>query len=222
MKISGAILHKENQQQRVAVADWMRMIRKLAIQAVIFDCDGTLVNSAGAHFHSMQDAAEAQGLTMDQRWYNDRRGLSRVALFSEFKKESDGPCDVQRAVEDSIAAFSRHAGKITAIPETVDLLREVRAADLAVAIGTNAEAAIARRSLEAAGLSGEVSVIVSIEDSGEPKPAPTIFLCAARKLEVAPARTLVIEDSPQGIDAACAAGMASFLLVEDASGHFER
>ena len=222
MTISGAVLHTGQQQRHVTVEDWFPVIRQLAVQAVIFDCDGTLVNSADAHFHSMQDAAEAQGLKMDRSWYNDRRGLSRMSLFSEFSKESDGPCDAQKAIDDSIAAFSRHVGKITAIPETLDLLRQVRAADLAVAIGTNAEAAIARRSLEAAGLSGEVSVIVSIEDSGEPKPSPTIFLCAARKLEVAPARTLVIEDSPQGVDAARAAGMASFLLVEDESGHFER
>lgn len=222
MKISGAILHIGKRQQRVAVEDWMPVIRQLGVEAVIFDCDGTLVDSADAHFHSMQDAAEAQGLSMDRSWYNQRRGLSRMSLLSEFRKVSDGPFEVQVAIADSIAAFSRHIPKIRAIGETADLLRQVRATDLAVAIGTNAEATIARQSLEAAGLNGEVSVLVSIDDAGEPKPAPTIFLCAAEALRIAPERILVIEDSPQGIDAACAAGMASFLLVEDVTGHFER
>lgn len=218
MRISGAILHQGNEQSYVDIKDWMPVIRQLGVEAVIFDCDGTLVDSAEAHFHSMQDAAEAQGLRMDRSWYDQRRGLSRMSLFSEFQKVSDGRCDVEQAVNDSIASFSRHVPRISAIAETADLLRQIRVADLAVAVGTNAEAAIARQSLKAAGLSGEVSVIVSIEDTGDPKPSPAIFLCAAGTLGAAPERTLVIEDSPQGINAARAAGMASFLLVECASG----
>jgi HAD superfamily hydrolase (TIGR01509 family) len=215
MKLSGAILHMGKGQRRIGVEDWMPVIRQLGVQAVIFDCDGTLVDSADAHFHAMQDAAEAQGLSMDRDWYDQRRGLGRVALFSEFKAACDGRFEVKQATADSIAAFSRHVPKIHAIAETADLLRRVRAANLAVAVGTNAEAAIARRSLQAAGLSGEISVLVSIDDTGEPKPSSAIFLCAARLLGVAPEHILVIEDSPLGIDAARAAGMVSFLLVED-------
>lgn len=222
MKISGAILHQGEERRLVAVEDWMQAIRQLGVEAVIFDCDGTLVDSADAHFACMQDAAAAQGLRMDRGWYDQRRGLCRVSLFAEFRKKSDGHCDVQQAVNDSIAAFTRHAARIRAISETVDLLRQARAADLAVAIGTNAEAAIARQSLNQAGLGGEVPVLISIEDTGEPKPSPAIFLHAAGKLGVAPERALVIEDSQQGIDAAQAAGMASFLLAGDGSVQLER
>ena len=116
----------------------------------------------------------------------------------------------------------RPASSQVCLTKPVDLLRQVCAADLAVAVGTNAEPAIARRSLEEVGLSGEVPVLVSVEDTGEPKPSPAIFLHAAGKLGVAPERALVIEDSQQGIDAAQAAGMASFLLAGDGSVQPER
>ena len=52
----------------------MAEIRQLGIPAVIFDCNETLVDSAAAHFHAMQDAVAVQGLRMDRVWYTDRRG----------------------------------------------------------------------------------------------------------------------------------------------------
>lgn len=212
MPITGGLLKFGGDEVFVGVQDWMPTIERLGFTSVIFDCDGTLVDSAEAHFLCMQEAAKAQGLRMKRQWYDQRRGLSRASLFSEFEHQAEGRFDAALAVADSIAAFTRNATAVSAIAETVRLLRQVRAAGLTVAVGTNAEAAIARRSLEIAGLKEEVSILVSIDDADLPKPSPAIFLLAARKLGAAPERTLVIEDSPQGIEAADRAGMASLLL----------
>jgi beta-phosphoglucomutase-like phosphatase (HAD superfamily) len=56
-------------------------------EALIFDCDGTLVNSAPLHFRSLQRAFAFQGLEISEPWYRDRLGFSRKPLSEAFERE---------------------------------------------------------------------------------------------------------------------------------------
>ena len=210
--ITGATLHAGDRVRSVAVQDWLAAIEGLSAKAVIFDCDGTLVHSADAHFRAMRDAATAQGFTMAEGWYRQRTGLDRATLFAEFQAATAPSFDVARAIRDSIAAFPQHADLITPVPETAALLASLLEHGYPVAVGTNAEASIARTSLSAVGLGDVFAAIVSISDTLPPKPDPALFQEAARRLGVAPAQCLVIEDSRQGLAAARAAGMSVLLL----------
>ena len=218
MTITGAVLYSGGTIRPVAVKDWLAVIEELAVDAVIFDCDGTLVHSAGAHLQAMQDAAKAQGFAMAEGWYRQRTGLDRATLFAGFQDVAAPSFDIARAIRDSIAAFPHHAALITPVPETAALLASLLERGYPLAVGTNAEASIARASLSAIGLGDVFAAIVSISDDLSPKPDPAIFLEAARRLRVAPARCLVVEDSPQGLAAACDAGMSVLLLKTAESG----
>lgn len=213
--IIGATLHAGDRVRSVAVQDWLAAFEGLAVKAVIFDCDGTLVHSAEAHFRAMQDAAAAQGYVMANDWYRLRTGLDRASLFDEFKTVAGPSFDVERGIRDSIAAFALHTALIQPVPETAALVADLRRRGYPIAVGTNAETSIARTSLSAMGLGDSFAAIVSISDNLPPKPDPAIFQEAARRLGKAPAQCLVVEDSRQGLAAARAAGM-SVLLLETA------
>ncbi len=186
--------------------EWEALILANKYKALIFDCDGTLVESGNAHFNSFREAVRAQGEDLDQVWYSERTGLDRRSLLSKFSSIASPAFDVERAITQSVSAFATHVSLVQAIPETSHLLRRF-SSSLPIAVGTNAEADIATASLTATGLIDFVRFISSVSDGLAPKPSPDIFIAAAAKLECASGSALVIEDSRQGVLAAKAAGM---------------
>ena len=69
------ILDHRGCREPLASGQWIDAFRHHRFEAAIFDCDGTLVDSAEAHFHAFQQAVAAQGEKMDPGWYRDRTGL---------------------------------------------------------------------------------------------------------------------------------------------------
>lgn len=94
-------------------------------------------------------------------------------------------------------------------PGVVELLDALRSAGIAVAVVSNSRGGFLRAALRAAGLHDAFGVVVSADDVGAPKPAPDAYLAAADALGAERARCVVLEDSPTGIAAGRAAGMAT-------------
>lgn len=210
--IAGANLYAGGGVRHVETVDWMAAIEGLAAKAVIFDCDGTLVQSADAHFQAMRTAAAAQGYVLQPNWYRQRTGLDRATLFTQFQAGVAASLDIGMAIRDSMRAFPCYAPLIQPVPETLALVAQLRARGFPLAIGTNAERSIAQVSLSAVGLWDFIPVVVCISDDVLPKPNPAIFLEAARRLGAAPEQCLVVEDSEQGLSAALSAGMCALMI----------
>ncbi|MDP5362047.1 MAG: HAD family phosphatase [Paracoccaceae bacterium] len=194
--------------------DWPGLIATGGYSAIIFDCDGTLVNSGEGHFRALQAAVNAQGASMDRAWYNARTGLDRKSTLDAFAQTISGDFDVSRAITQSIEAFQSVVHCVSAIPETVDLLRGLDAV-FGRAVVTNAEKPVAEASLGAIDVLSCIDHLVTFSDGLPPKPAPDMFRLAAAKLDVSCTRVLVFEDSPQGVAAALAADMDVVLLLFD-------
>lgn len=200
-------------------------------RALIFDCDGTLVDTAPAHYNAVRLALEAQGHTMNREWYMERTGLTPDALLDAH--------DARLAAKQAAAAlgpsaataarargsdlpplnrdqvFRTYTGHFQA---SLHLLREVAAvADVARAwhgrvpmmVATNGRRANVEASLRVTGLLPMFDGIVSADDVAHGKPAPDVFLESARRAGVSPADCVVLEDSDEGLRAATAAGMRS-------------
>lgn len=172
----------------------------------IFDCDGTLVESEDVHFEAFRLAILEQEALLERDWYFTRTGLDRSSLIREFSSNYHPNLDIEQAIERSISIFIETSFRVKPIEQTANLVRDL-AGEYPLAVGTNAEQSVARASLTATGMIQHFDHIVSISDGCLPKPSPEIFKKAASLLAVAPAQTLVIEDSAQGVKAALTAGM---------------
>ncbi len=198
-----ALLHSGDQVTDLTSDTWQDDIVARSYEAFIFDCDGTLVESSEVHFKSFFQAASEQGHTLDRDWYLARTGLDRLSLFAEFA-EIPGAFDIDLAARRSIEVFVAISEQVAPISETTHLVQTL-AKSAPLAVGTNAERQVAEASLRTTGLLQYFDHIVAVGDGLAPKPAPDIFRKASELLG-ADLRTLVVEDSVQGVAAAKAAG----------------
>lgn len=205
-----ATLHHNGQSLQVSSPDWLAQIDILGARGVIFDCDGTLVESEQAHFLALQAAVRHQGFELDATWYRARNGLDRLTLFRQFARELAQTLDVEVARAFSIAQFQAHVDAVSPIEATTQLLRKLSDRGFGVAVVTNAERPVATLSLQHIGLLEYLQEVVCISDGFPAKPAPHMFEHAAKLLGLAPYQAVVFEDSPQGVEAALSAGMAVF------------
>lgn len=174
--------------------------------ALIFDCDGTLADSASLYARAWAGAAAAAGASMEHGWYHARNGLSAHVLMDAFEAHSGTRFDRAAALDSVHAFFMQNIDALTEVAVVADIARAARG-KLPLAVASGGSGVTVLRSLDALGLRSLFDTVVTLDDVDAPKPAPDLFLHAARRLAVAPGRCLVFEDSEQGMQAAAAAGM---------------
>ena len=178
---------------------------------IIFDCDGTLVDSEAMNAQALSDVLQDCGLDYSRDDIHRNflgKTLTDTLLILQMETGRDLPDDIGRRYIDRCAAFHRQ-GLASPVPGALDVVRTCRDY-LSVSVGSNGERNTVLRSLKKAGFGGlfpDHHVFTRIQVQN-PKPAPDLFLFAAEQMGAAPSRTLVIEDSPGGVLAGKAAGMA--------------
>lgn len=178
-------------------------------RAVIFDLDGVITDTAEQHYQGWQRLADEEGLPFDRAANEALRGLSRreslLALLGDRQVDeatlADWMARKNRYYVDSLADMT----PADALPGAVELVRDAKARGLLVAIGSSSKNA--RLVLDKLGITGAFDAIADGDSVERAKPAPDLFLEAARLLDVAPAACIVVEDAASGVDAALAAGM---------------
>ncbi len=171
---------------------------------VIFDLDGTLIDSTPAVLRSWTAWAVEFGLTADD--LAGYHGVPSADVVRLVLPESQQEQASARIDELELADVD----DIVVLPGAADALLELAMARTAIA--TSANRILAKARIGAAGLLPP-TVIVTIDDVTRGKPAPDPFLEAARRLGLEPADCLVVEDAPKGIQAARAAGCATLAVL---------
>lgn len=176
--------------------------------AVIFDLDGTLVDSMPAHFTAWCQALAKQDAlhVFPEDVFYAMGGRPAKDIVTELNGEFGLHLDPEEVAVDKRNAFLENLGQVTVIDEVADFARSKRG-KLPMAVATGGTRLVAEKTLQACGLSDLFDEVVTANDVKCGKPAPDIFLEAAARLEVAPERCLVLEDAPAGIMAAQSAGM---------------
>ncbi len=176
--------------------------------ALIFDCDGTLVNTAPIHFAAVNGAMKPLGLEMSADWYYERIGLTPAALFTEFEKANGVPVDVAAVSRGYGPLFLANLDKAEEISVVAEVARRYRG-KVPMAVASNGHLRNVEATLTATGLLPLFDHIVSAEQVANGKPAPDVFLEAARRMGVEPEDCIVFEDTNEGLAASSAAGMRS-------------
>lgn len=185
------------------------------IHALIFDCDGVVVDSNRLHVETWRETAAAHGYPMADPEHIGKCGLRTIAVIRDLLR---WPVDEEEAVRLGEEKESRYrecirAGGIAPIAGVRETLEKAAALGLPCALGSSAPRENARLCLESLGLVPFFKAVVTGEDVERGKPHPDIFLAAARKLGVPPEECLVIEDAPAGVEAAHRAGMRAIALL---------
>lgn len=176
--------------------------------AVLFDMDGTLVDSTAAVERSWATWGAEYGLTSSALEAGHGRPAS--ALVRSLLQPEQLDAGLLRIAELELADIT----DITVLPGAAALLAAVPTGR--VAIVTSASRALATARIRAAGLDEPV-VVVTFDDVARGKPDPEPFLTGAARLGVDPTRCLVVEDAPAGVTAARAAGCATLAVTTTSS-----
>lgn len=177
--------------------------------AVIWDLDGTLIDSAAYHWEAWQTVMAAENFVITYEQY--------VADFGKRNDEilrgrlgADLPDDevarISLAKEESYRGLMRTQG-LALLPGARCWLEQLRRDGWRQALATSAPRGNVDAVFAALGIAGCFDAVISSEEVKAGKPAPDVFLAAAAKLNVAPENCLVVEDAPAGIEAAHRAGM---------------
>jgi beta-phosphoglucomutase len=207
------------------------------IEAVIFDLDGTLVETEELKALSYARAARALRPDLDEREVveafaglvgRSRREVASALVerfgLEEAARERMEEFGVGTPWQAYVRVRLRLYEALLADPRTVldnryphniALLRDLRRDGRRTALSTMSYREQARRVLGILGLSDAFDVVATREDVERPKPDPEIDLLVARELGVPPGECLVIEDSPSGVEAGLRAGMAVIAVATD-------
>ena len=191
--------------------------------ALLFDLDGTLVDSVYQHVLAWHEALQALGLSLAVWRIHRRIGMSGGLLVQALGREIGHRVtpELARELQDRHAeAFKRYEGAIQPLPGARELLKQLSSAKVPFAIATSGRPDGARSAVERLGVGPEVPVITR-QEVQRAKPDPDLFLAAAQRLNVPIARAMVVGDSVWDLLAARRAGCLGTGLLSGGYGKEE-
>ncbi|PJG58520.1 HAD family hydrolase [Aeromonas cavernicola] len=185
--------------------------------ALIFDMDGTLVDSMPLHLDAWQQTSAEFGLPFDRAEINEYGGIPTRKIVPMIASQHGLTIDVEAFTQRKIALYMENISRVKVFPNMWDLVKRYHG-KVAMGIGTGSPRQQAELILKSTGLDAYISVVITADDVTNHKPHPDTFLKVAEQLGATPANCLVFEDTQIGIQAGKASGMATMLATE---GHLQ-
>lgn len=185
------------------------------VQGVIFDMDGLMFDTERLALAGWLLAGERMGLSIDGEFVSHLRGRNTADGRALYQKAfGRGDYDAARAIRTGHMDAVIARGGLPVKPGLLPLLEELRGRGLPAALATGTARVRAAEYLRLAGVEEFFSASVCGDEVIHAKPAPDIFLEAAKKLGLPPERCMVLEDSPNGLAAAHAAGCLPVMIPD--------
>jgi beta-phosphoglucomutase len=170
-------------------------------RAVLWDMDGTLVDSEEYHWLAWRDTMANEGVLITREEFLVTFGWRNDAILPRWLGARASPAEIARigdAKEDIYRRMVRRDG-LAPLPGAGEWVKRLERAGWRQAIASSAPRLNVETILEVTGL--RFDAIVAAEDVTHGKPAPDVFLAAARKVDVPPRRCVVVEDADAGVEA---------------------
>ena len=180
-----------------------------SLRAVLWDLDGTLVDSAEQHWQSWQEALAAKGFSVTHAQFRGTFGQRNDAILARWLGEGV-PIDVRHEIGVTKEARYRELvarDGLTPLPGAAEWVTRLAADGWKQAVASSAPRLNVEVVVEALGLGAYFAALTAAEDVTHGKPAPDVFLAAAERVGVPPAQCVVVEDAAAGVQAAVSAGM---------------
>jgi beta-phosphoglucomutase len=186
-------------------------------RAVLWDMDGTLVDSADYHWQAWRDTMSRQAVPITHEQFLATFGQRNDSILRQWLGKKATPAVIQRVgdtKEELYRRIVRDRG-LAPLPGALEWVRLLQQQGWRQAIASAAPRANIETILDVLQATDCFQVMVSAENVQRGKPDPEVFLVAARKLGVRPEHCIVVEDAAHGIQAARAAGMRSIGVNRD-------
>jgi len=194
-------------------SEWVRHCK-----AIIFDCDGTLVDSMPVHFVAWHETMERYGISFPEERFYSLGGVPSHRIIETLANEQGITLDAISVAHEKEQAFLERVHLLVPIQVVVEVVRENRGIK-PIAVASGGFRPIIEQQLRQVSMHDWFDTIVTAEDTARHKPEPDVFLEAARRLGVAAKNCVVFEDADLGVEAARRAGM---LCVDVRSFHTPR
>ena len=176
------------------------------IEALIFDCDGTLADNMHLHYQAWSQALAEHGIKLDKIRFYQLAGIPGDQLVHLFADEQNINIDAQKAIARKIEIFTHLLPQTRPIEPVIDIVKAYHP-QLPMAVATGGKRFLVEKTLDILHIRSCFQTIVTAAEVKNPKPAPDTFIKAARRLGVNPETCIVFEDGDLGIQGAQAAGM---------------
>jgi beta-phosphoglucomutase family hydrolase len=187
-----------------------------AAQAVIFDCDGTLVDSMPVHYLAWHRTMTEVGLEFAEDRFYALGGMPTHRIIEMLAHEQQVMVDPHATAQRKEQAFLELIHLLEPISIVLDVADRLRGKK-PIGVASGGFRDVIQKQLLHIGVADWFDVLVSAEDTQRHKPEPDVFLETAKRLKVPPQRCLVFEDADLGIEAARRAGMPCI----DVRQHFQ-
>ncbi|AKU98035.1 Beta-phosphoglucomutase [Labilithrix luteola] len=176
-------------------------------RGAVFDLNGTLVDDIRFHFDAWRDLAKKLGHDMDEVLFQSFNGLKNEDIFPRLLGRSVSAEEIATLGEEKEIAYrAMYRPHLAPVAGALALLDRLHAGGVRLAVASSAPPANRAMVLEGLELLERFDVVVAAEHLPG-KPAPHVFLEAARRLEIAPEECVAFEDAANGVRSAVSAGM---------------
>ncbi len=177
------------------------------IPAILWDMDGTIIDTKASHFSTWEAVLKKHGIRLDPDVFAANFGRNTRSILPIFLGFHPDPELMEQLIEEKAVLFREEAPLVSSlIPGVVDWLSTAKARGISQAIASSGPLENIETMMSSFGLTEYFDRFVSGADLPA-KPEPDVFLAAARELQRKPDECLVIEDSLPGVKAAVNAGM---------------
>ncbi|HXG41669.1 MAG TPA: HAD family phosphatase [Dehalococcoidia bacterium] len=183
-------------------------------QAVVFDLDGVLWDGEPLYHRALNAVLRPLGHALDYETYTRSVAGLSVEECWEWARDRFGLpqplAELLAAYHEAVLGLLRNG--VQPLPGVRRLVGRLRAVGVPLAVASSSRREWVEATLQGLGLEGAFQAVVTASDVERAKPAPDLYLAAARLLQVPPQRCIAIEDTPTGLRAAKAAGMLAVQL----------
>jgi HAD superfamily hydrolase (TIGR01509 family) len=177
------------------------------IEAVIWDIDGTLVDSEPLHLAALQTVCARYRVNISDLPDNHFVGVNLYGVWEALHERFPSDLTVANWVDELNAVYASGAGKLLPLPGALTVIRSLAIRGVRQAAVSNSNRVVVDANLLSLGIACLLEFSLSLDDVAIGKPDPEPYLCALDRLGLHPIQALAVEDSRTGVCSAKAAGM---------------